>query len=171
MYFGSLWRAKPFFSHSETGRPPAATHRRKFRQDDFPELTTKTIEIEVCYEASAIFPRLPSPQSAIDAMTGRSVLPSSVRLYSVFGGMTPWSCRTISPYACSSRNSLLRMRSLTGGHARRISEKRSGSLRTKAHMMRAFHLPPRMREVKATGQTMVCFTEITLTKRSVLADV
>ena len=37
-------------------------------------------------------------------------------------------------------------------------------------MIRAFHLPPRMREVKATGQTVASFIQVTLTKLSVLAQ-
>ena len=95
--------------------------------------------------------RCVSPQSAMAAMMGRSVSPKTVRLYSVFGGMTGYSLREISPQASSSRSSFVRMRSLTGGQARRKAEKRSGSFRTRAHTILDFHLPPRMREVSATG--------------------
>lgn len=38
-----------------------------------------------------------------------------------------------------------------GGQARRKSEKRRHSCRTRAHTIRAFHLPPMIRDVKATG--------------------
>lgn len=48
-------------------------------------------------------------------------------------------------------SSLVRIRSLTGGQARRNAENRCGSSRTSAQTILAFHLPPRMREVKATG--------------------
>ena len=120
------------------------------------------------YSVSVILLRCSSPQSAIDAITGRSVFPSAVRRYSVLGGMTGYSRREIRPNASSSRNSLVRMRSLTGGHALRTSENRKGSVRTSAQTILAFHFPPRMREVNATGHLVANCMEITLTKRSVL---
>jgi hypothetical protein len=107
--------------------------------------------------ALLIADRCPSPQSAIAAMTGRSVFPSSVRLYSVLGGITGYSRREISPHSSSSRSSLVRIRSLTGGHALRSAENRCGSSRTRAQTILAFHLPPRMREVKATGHGLENF--------------
>jgi hypothetical protein len=107
--------------------------------------------------APLIADRCPSPQPAIAAMTGRSVFPSSVRLYSVLGGITGYSRREISPHSSSSRSSLVRIRSLTGGHALRSAENRCGSSRTRAQTILAFHLPPRMREVKATGHGLENF--------------
>ena len=92
-----------------------------------------------------------SPQSAMAAMMGRSVLPNSVKRYSVFGGMTGYALRAMSPHPSSSRSSFVRMRSLTGGHARRNAAKRRDSFRISAQMILDFHLPPRMRDVKATG--------------------
>ncbi len=93
-----------------------------------------------------------SPQSAIAAMMGRRVFPNSVNRYSVFGGITGYALRAMSPHPSSSRSSFVRMRSLTGGHARRKAEKRRGSFRTSAQIILDFHLPPRTRDVKATGQ-------------------
>ena len=62
------------------------------------------------------------PQSAIAAITGSSVRPRAVSLYSVRGGTTANSLRAMRPQACSSFSSFDRMRSLIGGHARRSSE-------------------------------------------------
>ena len=107
--------------------------------------------------ALPIADRCSSPQFAIAFMTGRSVFPKSVRLYSVLGGITGYSRREISPHSSSSRSSLVKIRSLTGGHALRSAENRCGSSLMSAQTILAFHLPPRMREVKATGHGLENF--------------
>ena len=48
----------------------------------------------------------------------------------------------------------------TGGQALRSAENRCGSFRTRAQTILAFHLPPRMRDVKATGQGLENFIDL-----------
>ena len=79
-----------------------------------------------------------------------------------------YSFREMSPQDSNSRSSFVRMRSLTGGQARRKAEKRRGSCRTRAQTILGFHFPPRTREVKATGHGLGNSMKMTLTKLSVL---
>ena len=93
------------------------------------------------------------------SMTGRSVCPTIVKLYSVFGGMVEYSRLDIRPHPSSSFSSFDRIRSLIGGQALRNSEKRRVSLRRSAQTILAFHLPPTTREVKVTGHCVGAFIE------------
>ena len=92
-----------------------------------------------------------SPHSAIAAITGLRVSPAGESLYSVFGGITGYSLRSMNPHAANSFSSRERMRSLIGGQAALISENLNVPSRTSAQMILAFQRPPRTREVKATG--------------------
>ena len=104
------------------------------------------------YPRRSTLARFSIPHCAIAAITGLSVSPSSVRRYSVRGGVWPKSRRSTRPLCASSLSSFDKMRSLICGQRRLSSEKRSVPSRISAQTMRGFQRPPRTREVKATGQ-------------------